>query len=127
MALTIPTKPRYHEDAKPAKQYDYDRPESKRGVMAVKLPHENYNALEDQYMLSETPQTAEMRAMLDQPSGALTYNPFMGMSDQEIRARALECACRLFAGHMFKSGGSDAFDGCLAEFEAYIRNGRATP
>lgn len=113
MALTIPTKPRYHEDAKPAKQYDYDRPESKRGVMA-RNPNTD----------SRIPQIAEMQAQMNSEARA---KAFPGMSDQEIRARALECACRLFAGHMFKSGGSDAFDGCLAEFEAYIRNGRATP
>ena len=63
---------------------------------------------------------------LGKPSGRLVYSPLMGMPDQEIRARALECAVDCGGSLMFSDDETVKSFWVLVEtFEAYIRDGNA--
>ena len=59
---------------------------------------------------------------IPQATGTITdFLPSKTMSDQEIRARALECASRCYTGMVTTEKDVLATAG---EFEAYIRDGR---
>lgn len=72
-----------------------------------------------------SPQTAEMEAELKRGPLADINTPLM--SDQEIRARALECAmkfvCAAPAEDRAKVCAADIFS-VAADFEAYIKDGK---
>lgn len=90
----------------------------------------------------EKPTIAQLESIIDEknpgkvfinPDGSVFINPdgsfdVQGMSDQEIRARALECATKMWCAETEeRTQGipfmefSKLFWGCVTEFEAYIR------
>lgn len=57
------------------------------------------------------------------PNGpGLAHSPLIGLSDQEIRARALECASRICSNPNLDSG-DELLWRMVQDFEDYIRNG----